>query len=343
MEWRRWLRFALPLGLTLSLALIHCGDEPEPDPYNASLDFDQLDFTQIGQDQQTKDSPWGTATLGYENATELLYFNLAVNGRWVVQNLPVPASTGRRHLTFAFDLGVSEGTKVSSLSYAHDLTLSLLDSMPTETDTATVSDRSVVYASSFRGRVPILVNPRALELGGTAADSAFHGPDFPNTGAGNMECVPAAVSNSLRYLNDEFNLGLTDEETSLATMKPATDWDPTGCPFTWYRTKDQFMRDNRYPISTRRVNDFDQIIREIKAGQDVELCGDWHCAAVTGIVRLADGRYVLYVTHDTAQGEGGGEITEKIIYDPDTGRFEGSPGFFDGSGFSYFVVECPMA
>ena len=321
------------------LAIPSCDGEGEKDPYNVSFEFHQLDFFWVNREEPN--SPWGTATLGYENSSAILYFNLAADKRWVVRNVPVPPSTERAHWTFGFDLGVTKGTDVKQLEYAYELTPNVLTTMPGDFTRASVVDRLVVVSPGFQEGTPVLRDPPDAEFGDAVASSAFHEGEFPNAGAGDKECVPAAVSNSLKFLNAKYGLGLTDEEMSIATMKRATDWDPTGCGFEWYKTKDQYMQDRGYGVTTRKIENFDQIIEEIKAGQDVELCGDWHCAAVTGIARLTNGKYVIYVAHDTAQDEKGGEIYEKIIYDPDTKKFEGSPGFFDGSGFSYFVVECP--
>jgi hypothetical protein len=322
-------------------AIPSCDDETKKDLYNVSLRFAQLNFNLDGH--ETKNSSWGSAALGYESARTILYFNLAANKRWVVRNVPVPATTGRANWSFGFDLGVNQGTDVTTLEYAYELTSNVLTTMPGDFKRASVTDRSVVMAPGFVEGKPLLRDPPDAESGDSVADSAFHEGEFPNTGASLNECVPAAVSNSLKFLNAKYKLGLTDEKMSIPTMREATGWDLRGCGFGWYKTKEKYMNDNGYGVTTRKITDFDQIITEIKAGQDVELCGDWHCAAVTGIAKLADGKYVLYVAHDTAQGEKGGEIYEKIIYDPETKKFEGSPGFFDGSGFSYFVVECPEA
>ncbi len=324
--------------IAVLLAIPSCEEETK-NPYNVSYEFHQLEFFWVNREEPN--TPWGSATLGYERAHTTLYLNLAVDKRWVVRNVPVPPSTERAHWTFGFDLGVAKGTDVTTLEYAYKLTSNVLTTMPGDFKRASVTDRLVVVAPGFQEGTPILQDPPDAEFGDSVADSAFHEGEFPNTGASLNECVPAAVSNSLKFLNAKYKLGLTEEEMSIPTMREATGWDPKGCGYEWYKTKDQYMQDRGYGVTTRQITDFDEIIKEIKAGQDVELCGDWHCAAVVGIARLANGKYVLYVAHDTAQDEKGGEITEKIIYDPETWKFEGSPGFFDGSGFSYFVVECP--
>ncbi len=84
------------------------------------------------------------------------------------------------------------------------------------------------------------------------------------------------------------------------------------------------------------------VIKEVDAGEDVELQGDWHTAAVVGITDLGGGKYALDVAHDTMQGVAGGTQTDSIVYDPATGKFKGSPGFFDGSSFQFAVGESPV-
>jgi hypothetical protein len=336
-RFNRFVVTAFVIGVLLTIP--SCDEEDEKDPFNVSYEIHQLEFFWVNREEPF--SPWGSVTLGYEHASTPLYFNLAVGKRWVVRNVPVPPSTERAYYTFGFDLGVTKGTEVTAVEYAYELTSDVLTTMPGDFERAPVTERLVVVSPGFLEGTPILRDPPDAEFGDAVVDSAFHTGEFPNTGAGDKECVPVAVSNSLKFLNAKYELGLTEDEMRIPTMKKATGWDPRGCGYEWYKTKDQYMRDNGYGVTTRKVTDFDQIIKEIKAGQDVELCGDWHCAAVTGIAKLANGKYVIYVAHDTAQGERGGEIYEKIMYDPETEKFEGSPGFFDGSGFSYFVVECP--
>ena len=345
MKKRRSVWLAAALGGALALfATFSCEDEEPSNPHNASFKFEQLNLDV--NDQKTQNSAWGAVTMTFDGAADILYFNLAVGNRWVIRNIPAfsPQGLGAPHTyVYGFDLGVEDGTNVSRLSYAFDLGYSPSASMPAEYQKAPVADRDVVFASGFlEADALVLQNPPAAEVGGSVVDSAYHPGIFPNAGAGKNECVPAAVSNSLRFLNDKYGLGLSEEQTKVATMKDATGWKRGGCSYEWYKAKDNYMKTRKYPITTRKVSaSCGQIINEIKEGRDVELCTKTHCAAVVGIAKLKNGKFALYVTHDTEQGETGGEMTEKIMYDPKAGKLEGSPGLFHGSSILYFVVEAP--
>jgi hypothetical protein len=339
------IRFGALMGVLFFVALVGfsaCGDEPENRPDKVLLTFEQLNFKLNGQEYH--DTAWGAVKIEYPGQKQMLYFNLAVNGRWVIHNIPVfsPQGENKNHVvTMNFDLDVPAGTDVHQLNYAFDLATATRVAAPSNYKPATVVDRNVVLSSGFQSGSPILWDPAPEELGFGVTDSAAHEEEFPNGEAGLNECVPAAVSNSLRFLNAKNNLGLTDAATSIDTMKDATGWAEDGCGYDWYEIKDKYMREHEYGITTRMMKDLDQVMTEMEAGQDVEVCSEWHCAAVVAIAKMANGEFILSVSHDTAQGEEGGQCIEEVIYDPAKDVFKGSPGFFDGSPLLYFVVECP--
>ena len=101
------------------------------------------------------------------------------------------------------------------------------------------------------------------------------------------------------------------------------------------------MKAKGFPITTRKITDLSKLAAELDDDQDIELQGDWHTAAIVGLTELDNGCYAIDVSHDTKQGILGGTIVQTILYCPTIGEFIGSPGFFDGSGFNYAVVECP--
>lgn len=51
----------------------------------------------------------------------------------------------------------------------------------------------------------------------------------PNQEVGNNECVPGAISNSLKFLQMQ-GLKLPDDKISIDAIKPATGWTPAGAP-----------------------------------------------------------------------------------------------------------------
>jgi len=310
-------------------------------PGQPVLTFNQQNFDLGGV--VTTDSDWGSVDLTFTGDPEILYFNLAVNGTWQVENIPVVSNQGvgvPQTMTYSFDLGVPPGTDVTNIQYDYSLTPTVQAAMPGGSLPASVTDRWIVIDSGIQLQ-PIPPVPAATPLGGGGTPVAHtHGTKFPNQDCGVNECVPAAVSNSLKFLNDKHNLGLTDAQTSIATMRGATGCGPNGAPVNWYDYKDAYMQANGYPVTTTVVNVSD-IGDEIDKGQDVELTGDWHCAAVVGTTDLGGGKSSIDVAHDTKQGQAGGTKTETVTYDSTTGKLSGSPGFFDGSGVTSVVSECP--
>ena len=102
--------------------------------------------------------------------------------------------------------------------------------------------------------------------------------DFPNQEANYGECNPTAVSNSLQYLNKIYNLGMDANQMSIERMKRAVGFDPNGpgTPLdTWWSLKRDYMNNNGYKITTRKITDISQLGAEIDANQDVEIQESW--------------------------------------------------------------------
>lgn len=345
-------KIAIVIVMTIFLGLLSCTDNDSEDvnPHNATLEFEQIDFDLDGN--ITTNSSWGSMVLTYDGALDILYFSLAVDSRWVIQNIPVLSHEGEgvtQSITLTFDLGVSADADVTELEYAFNLTTTVLDLMPSDFQAAPVGDRSVVFYSGGEGEGTDAGEPPPKVEGGEVEKSAKHEEEFPNQECGKKECVPVAVSNSLQFLNKKYDLGLGGEgkEIDIGTMKEATGWiEGGGCVPSWWKDKKRYMEGNNYPITTDMVTDFEQIIKEIERGQDVELnVVDLtrlraHCAAVVGIAKLKNGKYSIDIVHDTKQGEPGGTIKETVIYDPDTEKFKGGM-LVDGADLNNFVVECP--
>jgi hypothetical protein len=173
---------------------------------------------------------------------------------------------------------------------------------------------------------------------------------IPNQDVGVGECAPGGFSNSLMWLNSTKNAGVPAATASLAGMDAATGFVPgSGVAGDAYLGKaaavlpqvtTQFFGppDGNTPI--KGTGDIDKAIAAMQAGQDVELWGDHHVAAISGFIKLLDGDYVILVTHDIMQGVAGGTVTQPIIYDPTTGLLSGgAPGFFGGFPVDGFVEE----
>lgn len=314
------------------------------------LQFYQMDFNFDGTVYE--DTDWGAADLFFVGQEPIMYFNLAVNSEWQIQNIPVLSAQGvdvDQTMTYYFDLGNEVGEEVTVITYGYEFTEDILQSKPDEFNTAPVlEDIVVMYDGEQSGTVAELDEAKPL-VGSKASSTKKHAhKDFPNQECDKSECAPAAVSNSLKFLNTKYNLGLTDAQTSIAEMKKATGWN-NGAPAKWWETKKKYMEDNNYPITTRKITDMDKLIEEIDAGQDIEIRETWknktgatrgHVTCLIGITKLADGNYSLDVVDDRKQGEAGGtNKTRTYIYNPKTGKFyEAGWGH---TKFEWAVVECP--
>jgi hypothetical protein len=361
-----------------------CGAISEsPKDHTPTIELNQIDFDVQGS--VVADADWGSADITFMGAENIQYLNISVNGSWQVRNVPVLSREGvgvAQTMTYCFDLGVPPGQDLTSVEYGFTLTETIFAAAPPTTGTAVVFDRDVVIHSGAAGDpIPPLQPAHAL-IADEAVEPVVHAhADFPNQECGPQECIPAAVSNSMKFLNDKHGLGLDEADISIEHMKTATNWgtktvasapgpgvdrvidpypedlpDPYSVDGAWWRHDDNaaageknawwedkqtYMENNNIPVTTRKITDIAAIAVEIDAGQDVELQGDWHTAAIVGITENEDGTYSIDIAHDTEQGNEGGTVTETITYDPATGEFTGSPGFFDGSSFQYAVVECP--
>ena len=336
-------------------------------PGKPILKFYQLDFDELGG--TINNSEWGHVDLTFSGYPNPMYFNLAVNGSWQVQNIVVGSIEGPgtlQKMTYSFSLGVPRGTNVQNIDYDYSLTLQPIGAMPGGAIPASVGNRTIRSRSGIMGAV-IPPVPPAHPLGGTTpppgvpllrgegyigAEGEVHHENFPNQECGEDECAPAAISNSLQWLNSTYDLGMTTEQTSIDTWLGwfAIHWHlPSypgagdgGCGYDWPGLKEAYINDpaHPYPITSKTIT-VGEIWGEILSGQDVEITGEWHCAAVTGIKVLDNGNCEITVSHDTKQGEDGGTITETITYDKATGTLSGSPDFFDGSLVTSVVSECP--
>jgi len=316
-----------------------------------NLMFYQVDFDFEGMYEANTE--YGCLELSFIGQPDVLYLNLAVNGIWKLMNVPILSNKGINVLqtqSVIFDLGEPRGADVTSLNYAYSLTPAIA-SIPVTYTQAPVQATDFILWSGFQGGGGPVPLPFAGDMtGGGLLGSASHDLNyFPNQDCGINECAPAAVSNSLKFLNAQNNLGMTDGATSIDTMKIALGWSPmVGVTSNWFSLKNDFMQANNYPINTTgsfSLPNMDNLTDSIAAGCDVEFGvrypgggpGKGHIVAVTGISKLDNGKYAVQLTHDTKQGLPGGTKTETVIYDPVTNTFSG--GTIHGCTLHHSVVE----
>ena len=81
------------------------------------------------------------------------------------------------------------------------------------------------------------------------------------------------------------------------------------------------------------------MISALRQMHDVEVVMRGHAAWVVGIAQLLDdGRYVLTLSHDRAQGEDGGNTLEVVTFDPGTRMINGTSC---GREFLTFIIDRP--
>jgi hypothetical protein len=335
----------------------------------ASLEFTQLSVEYDGTTTWT-DSEWGCAHFDFTGQAQTMYLNVAVNGTWQVQNAIINSIDGvgiDQTLAVNFDLGVTRGTPVSSLQYAYSLTPTVLTYMPTGSQNAAVTSEWIrQWGGMDDGVMPTDLPSAHPFIGGPAADPQKHvNPRFPNQQCHENECTPAAVSNSLKFLNREKGLGLTEDQTSIASMLSAShtdgnSWIYAGWESTfwgqkyhnaWWQDKNTYMQSHGYNVTTRRIMpaDFGQLVSEIDAHQDIELVYSWmtpdgkkggHTVAVTEIDPLPNGKYDLWVVSDWDQAnDTKGCYPIGFTFDPHTSLLDA--GLVGVMLLDYAVVECP--
>ena len=125
---------AFPWGIAVAVAVL-CMMAGARESDGTVLSFEQLDWQDTVS--QTPDSAWGMVTLDFTGYSGIRYFNLNVNGNWVVRNMGVDNLYGEgasQRVRTTFDLGVTDGTDVNSLQYVSSIGESPLGAMPTLSD-----------------------------------------------------------------------------------------------------------------------------------------------------------------------------------------------------------------
>jgi hypothetical protein len=324
------------------------GDCPDTaGPVFAISEFAQIRVTLDGINLLSSD--WGSVDLTFIGSTDILYFNLVVNGDWRVQDLPILSTEGAGEVqtqTVNFRIlpdSVSPPSPVGPIDYVAALTTTPAGSAPVApVIQANVTDRAVGIDSGEQGESLKLTTAREV-VGGTATQSAFNA-NVPHQEVGRNECAPGAISNSLMFLNEEHNLNIPTDKITIDAMKTATAWTASGAPLSptpWWELKQAAIdADPMIPVTTTTTQSFDDAITALDNDCDIELRAPGHVAVVRGVVKLAGGNREIVIQHDTFQGFAGGTKREVVIYNAADGTLWDGWGF-DGKVFDRFVIECP--
>jgi hypothetical protein len=340
--------------------------------HGVSLEFSQVDFNM--DNLIYTDTEWGKLNFTFAGFDGFKYLNLAVNGSWQIQNIPVVTYDGvgvDQSIGYFFNLGCARGTDLTSLQYDYALTDAVLGTMPGGSTPSPVASSNVNLwpGESFTEDVP--GTPAALAtaeplIGGpvAAGATAVAHEKFPNQSAKNNGCVPTAISNSVKYLKDVKKLSIPDSETSIETMEKELGWSADkGCdPDAWPAKKKTWGE--KYGITTRIIAAptteaelktlFDNIVKEMKDKQDVELRYKYedvdgggkkvtkmHIAPLVSITPQADGTYSIQFGDDLEQGDGEkGEVTAGT-FDPKTGKLKRPNCVVQDKTLFSVIIECP--
>jgi hypothetical protein len=331
----------------------------------ASLEFYQMDLNLAGN--VVNNSDWGAVDFSYQGNDQMMYFNLAVNGSWQVQNVRVLSKEGvgnDQMMRYYFSLGVPRGTDITSINYGYSFTSDIIGVMPSVTTSANVGTGLFLQGPGFLGGGAYDIAAAAPLVGGKVADNKKHSVDgMPNQDAHNNGCAPTAFSNSLQFLNVKNNLHLQDSQISVDKLEKVVGYDTAhpekGVASDWYNMKKNYA--STLGITTRKIMaaDIKKLVGEIDAKQDIELVYEWsneewidpndhskgkkwvrhsHMLVMTGITPLENGNYSIDTKDDGNQGNPGGQRDTTWTYDPNTGEMK--DGIFRTRELMYAVVEC---
>lgn len=284
------------------------------------LSFNQVDFFQNGG-LVIPNSEWGEFDIAYDQGSSLQWINIVANpgtpnARWIVQNHPLLPTglTGSSQFTSAsyFDLGTPRGTPVSSLDVGYAITSAPATGAPTAFD-ATGSFNIGSAQNIINSGVPSGDTAQGAPDNGnlnwnvpfTGLTANWH-TDVPNVTQEENWCGPGAATNSLHWLSDQNNLGLTQTLLQTQTELAANmmnnhdgNWDDAEA-----QGKEQFISDHGLPLEVHYAGGvklpnntpltWDWIESEMAKGQDVEFMTNTHWVVVEGFLSWGDIHLLSY-------------------------------------------------
>jgi len=319
--------------------------EPQYECKQVSMELDgvQLPFTD-----------WGEVSLRLPRSDEVRYVNVSYNDNWVIQNIPILSglSSGVADLvSLNFPLG-TYGTPVFTANTGFTVTTQPAAGPPPST-TATAVGTARHVMSSGQEDQPLTYTPAQPLVGGHVLRTAQAKPGFPNREQRKNECAPAAIVNSLEYLDTVFGLQLPEDAIRVQDLKAAMHWTPAiGAPVgddvrnpDWVQGKIDYMRERNLPIVTEVTTNAALALAAVRSMYDVEIVMWGHAACVVGITELGGGRFTVTLSDDVNQSDGigggdGGTIQRTVTLDTNTGRLEveGTPW---SKEFFTFIIERP--
>jgi len=291
---------------------------------------------------------WGSIEIWLPGSNQLYYVNFSVNGEWKIVNAPVLGNVGRESERYFIPFHMGDfGRPVDWINYGFKMTTEPQVAMPPSTgQVAVLPDLRILNSGEYDfglGPMPAEAPPGGAVGGAPAVQSAL----FPNREQGLSECAPAALVNSLDFLNGRFNLGMNSNAISLDKIKAVIHWKTNGAPVgpnpqrpDWALYKKLYLEREKLPVTTTFSRDPLEALAALNQNCDVELRMNGHVACLRAAIPLANGTYQLVIAHDVQQGKEGGTILEPMLYDPATGALTGPIWAVDRE-LGTFVIECP--
>lgn len=300
-----------------------------PGQADVLLKFNQVDYT-LGGAPIVVDSEWGEFGVTYDQGSSMQWINVVANptspsASWIVQNHPLAPSSLTGTTSFSsvgyFDLGVPRGANVSSLDVLVQIGASPLTVAPSTGTIETVPVGTVqnIINSGVPSGLSVLNPPVTNPIGWSPLDQSldtnWHN-GMPNVTQEQNFCGPGAATNSLQWLNDQHDLGLTqtlsDTQTELAgNMNNNNDgnWDDAEV-----QGKLQYIAEHGLPIEVHYVGgvmlptddrNFEDpndngtarndgavtwawLQQEMEKGQDIELMTNTHWVVMEGLISWDD-------------------------------------------------------
>jgi hypothetical protein len=252
-------------------------------------------------------------------------------------------------VTIFINLTNQPGVPVVTLPYGFTFTPTPLLTPPPIQVQETVKRKSVHVGTGMDGYE--LIKPAASVLvGGSASSIALTKLPYLGFDQGLNECAPAAVSDSLDYLNRVWSLNISPSIITAESLKGPMGFNPDrGCPFpSWVIGKNDYLRSRNIPIDTIVSTDPDQAMQAIRDCCAVELVMEGHAAAVTGMIDLGGGRYSIYLSDDFDQTRPGDYGIYPVLLDEASGVLNGTiwarrvAAGYPLPRFLAFVIECPQ-
>ncbi len=323
-----------PLTGTLynNAAIILIAEPPEPN-------FEQLDWE--GLLTSTPDSNWGRVTVDIDKPAGIYYFNLEVDGNWVIQNLSVESSSTPQTVMSFFDLGVEHGTDVSNVNYVVSFDSSPQFSMPAGTSgSATVENLEYQIGTEDEidhGPTPSGPKTKPSTVTVTSSAKLPNLDKFKNQPQGKNQCAPGAISNSLKYLQARGKISST-LPTSISDVGGVIGTDANGTPSDWPDKKKKHYKNHvttRYITAPLTLAKLQDLMKELKRGQDIEVDLKGHVEVLAGVRLKSDGTVDFDLFDDNQKDANSDPMhTSPLCGDATT-------DYIDGMELEKFVIECP--